>query len=227
MPVSDLTASAQDYLKLIWSATEWHGKPVTVGGMADRLGVSASTASEGVRKLASQGLVSHARYGSIELTSAGREHAVAMVRRHRLLETFLVEVLGYAWDEVHNEAEVLEHAVSDTLITRIDALLDHPASDPHGDPIPSPDGRAHWPAATQLSATVPGQTVTICRVSDADPSLLRYFSGLGLVPDTDLTVRERRPFSAATTIRVSGRNADIDLSRPASYAIWVVPCRRP
>ena len=146
-----------------------------------------------------------------------------MVRRHRLLETFLVEALGYAWDEVHHEAEVLEHAVSDTLITRIDTLLGHPVRDPHGDPIPSPDGRSHLPDAMQLTAVVPGQRVTISRVSDADPALLRYFSGLGLTPDTELTVMERRPFSAATTVRVSGQGEDIGLGLPASDAIWAVP----
>lgn len=108
MPLSDLTASAQDYLKLIWTATEWSTAPVTVGAMAECLGITASTASEGVRKLADRGLVSHERYGSVELTDAGRVHAVAMIRRHRLLKTFLVGVLGYGWDEVHDEAEVLD-----------------------------------------------------------------------------------------------------------------------
>lgn len=226
MPVSDLTASAQDYLKVIWSAAEWSAAPVTVGMMAARLGVSASTASEGIRKLSNQGLVSHARYGSIELTAAGRVHAVAMVRRHRLLETFLVQALGYAWDEVHHEAEVLEHAVSDTLISRIDALLDHPVRDPHGDPIPAADGQSDRPDAKQLTAVEPGHTVTISRVSDEDPARLRHFSDLGLTLDTELTVVERRPFSAATIARVHGQGENIDLGLSDSNAIWVVPGSR-
>ncbi|PVZ60911.1 metal-dependent transcriptional regulator [Arthrobacter sp. H-02-3] len=226
MAVSDLTASAQDYLKVIWSATEWSGAPVTVGMMAARLGVSASTASEGIRKLSNQGLVSHARYGSIELTAEGREQAVAMVRRHRLLETFLVQALGYAWDEVHHEAEVLEHAVSDTLISRIDALLDHPVRDPHGDPIPAADGQSDRPDAIQLTAVEPGRTIRICRVSDADPARLRHFSRLGLTLDTEFTVVERRSFSAAMTVRVHGQGENIELGLPDSDAIWVVPGSR-
>lgn len=190
--------------------------------MAARLGVSASTASEGIRKLSNQGLVSHARYGSIELTAAGREHAMAMVRRHRLLETFLVQALGYAWDEVHHEAETLEHAVSDTLISRIDALLGHPVRDPHGDPIPAAAGQSDRPDAVQLTAVEPGQTVTISRVSDADATRLRHFSALGLTLDTELTVVERRSFPAATIARVHGQGENIDLGLPDSDAIWVV-----
>lgn len=222
MPVSDLSSSAQDYLKLIWSATEWSPTPMTVGAMAERLGVRPPTVSDGIKKLVTQGLVTHAPYGSIELTDAGREHAVAMVRRHRLLETFLVQVLGYGWDEVHDEAEILEHAVSDKLIERIDRQLGHPTRDPHGDPIPTPDGQPHLPAGTQLSAADPGGTVAITRISDADPEMLRYFTELGLAPDTKLAVRPHRPFADVTTIRLQGQDRDIDLGAPASDAIWVV-----
>ncbi len=142
-------------------------------------------------------------------------------------ETYLVQVLGYAWDEVHLEAEVLEHAVSETFIARIDERLGHPVRDPHGDPIPSPDGQPHRPDAMQLTAAGSGQEITICRVSDADPALLRYFAGLGLTPDAELTVREREPFSAGTTVRVAGRDADTALGLHASNAVWVVPGLRP
>ncbi|PSR59622.1 DtxR family transcriptional regulator, partial [Nocardia sp. MDA0666] len=135
-----LSSVAQDYLKVIWSAQEWSQEKVSTKLLAERIGVSASTVSEAVRKLADQGLVEHARYGAITLTDNGRRAAVAMVRRHRLIETFLVSELGYGWDEVHDEAEVLEHAVSETLVERIDAKLGHPDRDPHGDPIPSVDG---------------------------------------------------------------------------------------
>ena len=222
MPVSDVSSTAQDYLKLIWSATEWSATPMTVSAMAERLGVRPSTVSDGVKKLVKQGLVTHAPYGSIELTDVGREHAVAMVRRHRILETFLVQMLGYGWDEVHDEAEVLEHAVSDKLIERIDQQLGHPTRDPHGDPIPTHDGHPHLPAATPLSAADAGRTVAITRISDADPQMLRYFTELGLAPDTRLSVREHRPYADVTTIRLQGRDRDIDLSASASGAIWVV-----
>src|SRR6185312_9783623 len=149
MSVSELTNTAQDYLKVIWTATEWMPQPITVKQLAERMGVRAATVSDGIRRLAENGMLRHEPYGSIELTDAGRRHAIAMVRRHRLIETFLVETLGYGWDEVHDEAEVLEHAVSDTLVDRIDAKLGHPDRDPHGDPIPSVDGAVPTPPAHQ------------------------------------------------------------------------------
>lgn len=122
----DLSTVAQDYLKVIWTAQEWSREKVSTKLLAERIGVSASTASESIRKLADQGLVHHEKYGAVTLTDAGRSAALAMVRRHRLMETFLVQELGYSWDEVHDEAEILEHAVSDRMLDRIDAKLGHP-----------------------------------------------------------------------------------------------------
>ena len=222
MPVSDLTTPAQDYLKMIWSATEWSTTPITVSTMAERLGVSASTVSDGIRRLAKQGLLTHAPYGSIELTDTGRRHALAMVRRHRLVETFLVEVLQYGWDEVHDEAEVLEHAVSEKLIDRIDEYLGHPSKDPHGDPIPSKSAHTAPPAADQLTAVKPLAQVAITRISDANPEMLRYFASLGLRPDTTLTVTDQKPYADMTTIRIHGQDAEITLGSAAAEAIWVV-----
>ncbi|MGK2879919.1 MAG: metal-dependent transcriptional regulator, partial [Mycobacterium sp.] len=147
----DLTAVAQDYLKVIWTAQEWSREKVSTKMLAERIGVSASTASESIRKLAEQGLVDHEKYGAVTLTNSGRRAALAMVRKHRLLETFLVNELGYSWDEVHDEAEILEHAVSDELVARIDAKLGYPRRDPHGDPIPAADGNVPTPPARQLS----------------------------------------------------------------------------
>ena len=135
----DLSTVAQDYLKTIWTAQEWSLEKVSTKMLAERIGVSASTASESIRKLADQGLVDHAKYGAVTLTERGRRAAISVVRRHRLLETFLVSELGYSWDEVHDEAEVLEHAVSDLMMARIDAKLGYPQRDPHGDPIPGLD----------------------------------------------------------------------------------------
>ena len=141
-----LTSVAQDYLRVIWKVQEWSGDKISTKMLAERLGVSASTASETIRKLADQGLVEHEKYGAVTLTERGRRAAVSVVRRHRLLETFLVQVLGYSWDEVDDEAEVLEHAVSDLMLSRIDAKLGHPQRDPHGDPIPTLDGQVPTPA---------------------------------------------------------------------------------
>lgn len=221
MLITDLSTTAQDYLKLIWSATEWSEAPITVSVMAERLGVRPSTVSDGIKKIAAQGLVTHAPYGSIELSEEGRAHAVAMVRRHRLLETFLVQVLGYGWDEVHDEAEILEHAVSDKMIESIDRKLGYPARDPHGDPIPSAEGQATIPQAQLLSAAAAGSTVAVTRISDADPGMLRYFAQLGITPDTELSVRERRPFADLTTIQLRGHEQSIDLGTSAANAVWV------
>ena len=146
--LGDLSPVAQDYLKAIWSAQEWSSEPATSKMLAVRFGVSASTVSQYLRRLAAQGLVEHAPYGSIELSDNGRHLAVAMVRRHRLIEAFLVKALGYSWDEVHSESEVLEHAVTDRMVERIDRFLGHPERDPHGDPIPRQDGTFVQPRLT-------------------------------------------------------------------------------
>lgn len=221
MPLSDLSTNAQDYLKAIWSAQEWSEAPVTTSWLADRMHVRPSTASETIKRLSEQGFVEHAPYGSIELTDNGRAHAVAMVRRHRLIETFLVEALDYGWDEVHDESESLEHAVSETMIARIDAYLGHPTSDPHGDPIPSADGQPHRPNAVQLTDAGADTLLTVARVSDADSDMLRYFASKGLVPGAPVTVVTREPFADALTLKVRGTSDIVVLGTAASDAIWV------
>lgn len=220
MPVSDLSPVAQDYLKFIWSATEWEGDPVTVKQLSDRLGVRAATVSDGIRRLTEQGLLAHEPYGGIELTDEGRRHAVAMVRRHRLIETFLVEQLGYGWDEVHDEAEVLEHAVSDGLIERIDRRLGFPSRDPHGDPIPTADGQPRRPDAVPLLSAPTGVEVVVARISDADPAILRYLDERRIGLDTALTVDEHREYAGDVTVRTA--DATIVLGATAAAAVWVV-----
>ncbi|GAT09906.1 manganese-binding transcriptional regulator MntR [Mycolicibacterium novocastrense] len=221
----DLTTVAQDYLKVIWTVQEWSQEKVSTKLLAERLGVSASTASESIRKLADQGLVDHEKYGAVTLTEAGRAAALAMVRRHRLMETFLVRELGYSWDEVHDEAEVLEHAVSDRMLDRIDAKLGHPTRDPHGDPIPAADGRVPTPDARQLSACHDGDRGTIARISDADPEMLRYFDSVGISLDSRLRVVARRDFAGMISVAIEsadGHDTTVDLGSPAAEAIWVV-----
>ena len=200
-----LTAVAQDYLKVIWNVQEWSREKVSTKMLADRIGVSASTASESIRKLADQGLVDHEKYGAVTLTESGRRAAVAVVRRHRLLETFLVQVLGYRWDEVHDEAEVLEHAVSDRMVSRIDAKLGYPQRDPHGDPIPSLDGHVPTPPARQLSTCADGEHRSVARISDADPEMLRYFDCVGIALDSHLPVLTRRDFAGTMSVAVDRR----------------------
>lgn len=219
MPVSDLSPVAQDYLKIIWSATEWSDDPVTVKQLSERMGVRAATVSDGLRRLAEQGLVAHERYGGVELTEEGRRHAVAMVRRHRLIETFLVEELGYGWDEVHDEAEVLEHAVSDELVERLDRRLGSPARDPHGDPIPTADGTPRRPDAVPLLDAPSGTRLSVVRISDADPAVLRYLAERGIGLDTALSVQEHRAFAGDVTVTVGSEH--VVLGATAASAVWV------
>ncbi|NLG54669.1 MAG: metal-dependent transcriptional regulator [Rhodococcus sp.] len=217
-----LTHVAQDYLKTIWTVQEWGEEKVSTKLLAEKIGVSASTVSEAVRKLADQGLVDHAKYGSIQLTEAGRVAAVSMVRRHRLIETYLVNELGYGWDEVHDEAEILEHAVSELMISRMDAKLGHPERDPHGDPIPAVDGSVPTPPARQLSEFSGGESGRIARISDSDPEMLRYFDSMGVALDVRVEVLERRAFAGTICVRIGDDDATIDLGDPAAQAIWLV-----
>ena len=223
---ADLSSVAQDYLKTIWTAQEWSHEKVSTKMLAERIGVSASTASESIRKLADQGLVHHEKYGAVTLTDVGRAAALAMVRRHRLLETFLVNELGYSWDEVHDEAEILEHAVSDRMLAAMDAKLGFPTRDPHGDPIPAADGRVPTPPARQLSDCSDGDAGTVARISDADPEMLRYFDTVGISLDSRLTVLARRDFAGMISVQVvstgTGDPTTVDLGNPAAEAIWVV-----
>ncbi|MCW3156818.1 metal-dependent transcriptional regulator [Micropruina sonneratiae] len=203
--VDDLTPVAQDYLKVIWSATEWGDPPITSKGLAARLHTSAAGVTDMVKRLAGQGLVDYESYRPVRLTPAGERLAVAMVRRHRLIETFLVRMLGYDWAEVHDEAEALEHAASEQLIERIDALLGHPAADPHGDPIPGADGTLRRPDAMR-----PGEAqgpCTVVRVSDADPAILARCRDLGIVPGATVLAAEvpAELASAVWVEPVSGR----------------------
>lgn len=219
-PVGELSAVTQDYLKQIWTAQEWSDVKVTTKSLADALGVSASTASEAIRKLADQGLVDHEKYGAVTLTDDGRAAATAMVRRHRLLETFLVSELGYGWDEVHDEAEVLEHAVSERFLARLDERLGYPDRDPHGDPIPQPDGTIPTPDACLLSELAAGQSGTVARISDSDPEMLRYFQEVGIAPDARIEVVELRKFLGTVAVTVDD-GAPLDLGDVAAQAIWV------
>lgn len=221
MSVSELSASAQNYLKAIWALAEWHDEPVTPSLIAQHVGVKLSSTSDAVRRLTEQGLLTHAPYGSVELTSAGREHAVAMVRRHRLIETFLVEKLGYSWDQVHDEAEVLEHAVSDFLIERIDELLGRPERDPHGDPIPAADGSVRIPQAHRLTDIDEGGHLLVERINDGDPELLRFFTAHGIGVGAILDVQPGAPFSEVLSVRTDGAAEPIALGRAATDAIYV------
>jgi DtxR family transcriptional regulator, Mn-dependent transcriptional regulator len=217
------SSSIEDYVKVIYTFTEWQDKPITSTQLAQRLGVANSSVSEMVRKLKEQGLVDHKPYGAVTLTRDGVRLALSMVRRHRLIETFLVQELGYRWDEVHDEAETLEHAVSDTFIERMAAKLGHPVRDPHGDPIPAADGSVLMPPALRMSGLDAGHTGRITRISDENPDLLRYLATEEIELDADVEVVGRKPFGGPLVVRVGGRHGprDLDLADEVADALWV------
>lgn len=223
MKTSPTSSSVEDYVKVIYAFTEWQDKSITSSQLATRLGVANSSVSEMVRKLKDLGLVDHRPYSAIDLTPEGLTLALAMTRRHRLLETYLVQELGYSWDEVHDEAELLEHAVSDTFIERLSDKLGHPERDPHGDPIPAADGSVVVPEAHRLIELDAGHSGRIARISDDNPDLLRYLTAQDIGLDAAVEVVGRKPFGGALTVLVgAGRSArEIDLGDEVTAALWV------
>jgi len=192
MEIDDLTPIAQDYLKVIWSAVEWGEPPITTKALAERFATSQANVSGTMRRLEAQDLVSYEPYKPVVLTELGQRLALGMVRRHRLIETFLAQVLGYGWEEVHEDAERLEHAASERFLTRIDEILSHPTTDPHGDPIPTADGRWESQAgAIRLAEAEPGG-YRVARVDDSDPGRLSRLRVLRVAPGVRLVVSDRR-----------------------------------
>jgi DtxR family Mn-dependent transcriptional regulator len=158
-----------------------------------------------VKRLSEHGLLEHVPYRGVQLTADGRRAALRMLRRHRLIEAYLVAFLGYSWDTVHDEAERLEHAVSDTLVERMAAVLGNPTVDPHGDPIPTPEGDIHEAASIPLSEVPAGTSVEVRQVEEDQPDRLRYIASVGLRPGVHLTVVDRQPFQGPITIEVAGQ----------------------
>ena len=195
--------AVDDYLKSIYAHTEWQPAPITPSALASALGVAPSSVTEMVKKLAAAGLVSHVPYGAIRLTDDGTIRALGMLRRHRLIETWLVREHGYAWHEVHDEAEVLEHAISDRLLESIDAALGRPRFDPHGDAIPDADGTVHRAAFVLLAEAPDGHVGTVLRVNDRDPELLQAIEDAGVDVGTELRADARLPDGAAEAIWVT------------------------
>ncbi|MCB9506722.1 MAG: metal-dependent transcriptional regulator [Myxococcales bacterium] len=187
------TISAENYLKAIYHLVGTRDARVKTKELAGHLGVSLPSVTSMLRTLADRGLVDYEAYRGAALTSHGELAALAVIRKHRLVESFLVATLGYRWDEVHDEAELLEHAVSDDLAARIERFLGFPTVDPHGDPIPSAAGVVRHPATVPLSQAVPDRPARLVRVLEQSPEALKYLDGLGLVPDAVATVLEVLP----------------------------------
>ncbi len=196
-----LTVAMQDYAKAIFTL-EARGGAASTTDLAELLAVRPASVSGMLRKLAALGLVEHERYRGVRLTERGRRVALEVIRHHRLLELFLVESLGMSWDEVHAEAEVLEHALSEELEELIAAKLGDPTVDPHGDPIPSRELQLAETAAPALAELEPGESGRFVRVSDSDPAMLRYLGERGIVPGATLELLERQPFDGPLFVRV-------------------------
>ena len=204
--------AADDYLKTIYAHTEWQDQPITSSVLAAKLGVAPSSVTEMVKKLAAAGLVHHEPYRAVTLTSDGLARAIAMTRRHRLIETWLVREFDYTWDEVHDEAEVLEHALSDRMLAKVDARLGHPEVDPHGDLIPRPDGSVTRPAFVRLDEAPEGHEGRVLRVLDRDPLLLRAITACGIDVGTRVVV-------SAEGLELDG--SAVELPDGAAEAVWL------
>jgi DtxR family Mn-dependent transcriptional regulator len=199
------SSNVEDYLKAIYNLCG-ADQTASTSAIADKLGIAAGSVTGMIKRLADQGLVEHMPYYGARLTVAGERQAISLIRRHRILEMFLVQVLGYTWDRVHEEAERLEHAVSDDLIDRMAHVLGSPTVDPHGAPIPA-SGKAfvdrQYPTLDKLDV---GCSAVLRRVRDEDPAALRYLAELNMMPGTEVTLTERGPFNGPLYIRVGEKN---------------------
>jgi DtxR family Mn-dependent transcriptional regulator len=200
-PVRALTGPVEDYLKAVYEL-ERAGTAAATTDLAARLGVAPASVTGMVRRLARQGLLTHRRYRGVRLTAAGRQAALRIIRRHRVIESYLVRALGYRWDEVDEEAERLEHAASDGFVDRMAAAIGEPTNDPHGAPIPSREGAVNEARYRTLADVAAGAAAEVMQVSDDDPELLRYLEDLAIKPGSTVRVAERAPFGGPITLEV-------------------------
>ena len=216
--VHNLTDAMQDYLKEIHKL-RMEGSRATTSAIAQRLGVRPPSVTAMLKRLTAGGLAEHTPYRGVELTPAGERVALEVIRHHRLLEQYLTQALGLSLDEVHSEADRLEHALSETLEARIDQSLGFPTHDPHGDPIPDADLRIDRAQLRTLASLEPGDQATIRRVPDGDEELLRYLAKLALVPGKKVRLRRAEPFGGPLTVRVG--SAEHAISRELAAGIGV------
>lgn len=217
--------AVEDYAKAIYALTGARAETASTNDLAERLGVTAGSVSAMLRKLAEAGLVEHVPYRGVALTADGQRVALRVLRRHRLLELLLAEMLEVPWERVHAEAEILEHALSEELTEQIARKLGNPTVDPHGDPIPSRDLVVDERPTEDVSELEPGACATLVRVSDSDPQMLSYLSQLGIAVGDTLEMIARQPFDGPCEVRVEGRTHALGL--PLARAMRVRRTARP
>lgn len=198
-----LSQAVEDYLKAIYTL-EAEGDGASTTKIAESLDVSSASATNMIKRLSKMGLVDYQSYKGARLTDSGKKIALEIIRHHRLLELYLLEVMGYSWDEVHDEAEKLEHHISERFEDTIARLLDDPTHDPHGDPIPTKEGIMPQMEAEPLVEAEVDREYIVSRVKDQDPELLRYLEKVGLLPGIKITVKEKAPFEGPITMLVEG-----------------------
>jgi DtxR family transcriptional regulator, Mn-dependent transcriptional regulator len=219
---SGLTRSVEDYLKAIFQLSHQGGFAATrdIAGLLD---LAAPSVSGMVKRLSEMGLIEHVPYRGVQLTTQGRRAALRMIRRHRVLELYLTRYLGYDWDNVHGEAERLEHAVSDDLIERMAAALGDPRYDPHGDPIPTAEGEIEETELVSVAEAELGTELELRQVGTQDPARLRYFAEQGLVPGVRVTVTDRQPFNGPTTVFLTSAATARIVGRELGQLLWCAP----
>jgi DtxR family Mn-dependent transcriptional regulator len=200
-----LTAAVEDYAKAIYALQTQRGAAVNTNAIAERLGVTPASASNMAKKLATLRLVEHVPYRGVRLTPAGRRVALEVLRHHRLLELYLAENLDVPWDRVHDEAEVLEHVLSEQLEELIARKLGNPTHDPHGDPIPTRELRIEEGNTSSIQSLEPGARGTFVRISDSDPEMLRYLADQGIAPGDDFEIVDKQPFGGPVSARFGKR----------------------
>src|SRR5215472_7620063 len=215
---SAFTRSREDYLKALY-LLGGDSRPVPTRDLAQRLGISSPSVSEMVTRLTAQGLVEHDRYRGQQLTREGRRVALELVRHHRLLEVFLVRVLGFGWDEVHDEAERLEHVISERMEQRIFELLGQPELDPHGHAIPTLTGKVKASSHRKLSDGRMGERLTVQGVSDEDPGKLRELEKRGLVPGARLYILATSEFEGPIVVKLKGRRESVPLGLARAISV--------
>lgn len=218
-----LSQTVEDYLKTIFKIQE-DGR-ATTSKIASEMEVSSASVTNMMKRLADMGLLEYASYQGVELTESGRKIALEVIRHHRLLELYLKEMLGYSWDEVHEEAEKLEHHISERFEDRIAEMLDEPTHDPHGDPIPSKEGDMPAAEAQRLIDAERKTDLIVRRVTNQDPELLRHLDDIGLIPGVKVHVKKQAPYDGPLTVQVEDQEQVI--GRKVADSILVSPYESP